>query len=108
MGRKRTSRWFEKNPTAARDYDDAVERARYALGSDGKMASFDTVAQHLYAATGETVAGQTIRRWFRNRSIPLHWACSLVDVTEGAVHVFEFFPYLPPYAQGSPQKDFLD
>lgn len=108
MAKKRAPRWFEKNATAARTYDDAVERARYALGEGGRMASFDTVAQHLYAATGVTVAGQTVRRWFRNRSIPLHWACSLVDVTEGAVHVFEFFPFLPPYMQGSPEKDHLD
>lgn len=108
MARKRTFRWFEKNPAAARTYDDAVERARYKLGVDGKMASFDTVAQHLYAATGETVAGQTVRRWFRNRSIPLHWACSLVDVTEGTVHVYEFFPFLPPYAARTQGKDYLD
>ena len=104
----KTLRWFEKDPSAARNYDDAVERARYALGTEGRMASFDTVAQHLYALTGETVAGQTVRRWFKSRSMPVHWVTSLIDATDGEVHLFEFFPYLAPYAHGAPSKDYLD
>ena len=109
MGKKtKVLRWYEKNPSAARDYDDAVERARYAIGSDGRMASFDTGAQHLYALTGETVAGQTVRRWFKNRSMPVHWVTSLIEASGGQVHLFEFFPYLAPYAEGSPSKDYLD
>lgn len=103
-----TKKWFEKDPEAARLYDEALDRVRAHLSNKGRPASYDLVAQHLFAHTGEPIPGQTVRRWFQTRSIPVHWATSLIEITEGAAHILDFFPYLEGFAERPRNKDYLD
>jgi hypothetical protein len=52
-----------------------------------------------YAHTKERVAANTIRRWLQNRNCPVQYVITFVDITEGAVHLFDFFPWLRPYTE---------
>ena len=78
------------NPEFTARYDDAVRRIRDQLGS------YDTIAHHIFQATGQSVAGVSVRRWLLNRNLPVNLACTLVDLTEG-VTVGDFYPYLENY-----------
>lgn len=72
-------------------YDVAAKKVRDILGS------YDKIAQEIYARTGNSVAGASVRRWFVQRTTPVHIACILSDLTGGDVQVLEFFPYLEHY-----------
>jgi len=78
-------------------YDRAAQKARNILGS------YDKIAQEIYARTGNSVAGASVRRWFVQRTTPVHIACILSDLTGGEVQVLDFFPYLENYVD----PDFL-
>lgn len=71
-------------------YDAAVRQLRDQLGS------YDTIAHHIFQATGQSVAGVSVRRWLINRNLPVHLACTLVDLTD-ETSVGDFFPYLESY-----------
>ena len=69
-------------------YDRAVVAIRRKLGS------YDTIAHKLYAHTGQSCAGVSLRRWFHDRNLPVTWACSLVEIMDGDITLFDCFPYL--------------
>ena len=78
-------------------YDLAAKKVRDLVGA------YDTIAKEIYARTGASVAGSSIRRWFLQRTLPVHIACHLSDLTGGDVQVLDFFPYLENYVD----PDFL-
>ena len=79
-------------------YDVALKKVRDSIGS------YDKIAQEIYARTGFHPVGASVRRWFVQRSLPVHIACILSELTEGEVQVLDFFPYLEHYVR----PDYLD
>lgn len=72
-------------------YDSAVRQVRAKLGS------YDTIAHLIFQHAGQSVAGVSVRRWLRNRNLPITLATTLVDLMEGEVVVGDFYPYLEGY-----------
>lgn len=93
---ERIARMLGYSPTGKRDldrYDAAAWRAYNYFGS------YERLAFAVGQASGEPVPGNSMRRWLQERRLPLQYATVVVDVTDGAVHLFDFFPWLRPYTQ---------
>lgn len=94
--------WHAPDPRWARRYDEAWQRVREVLGENNRIASYDRIAALLFQHTGHSVVGQTIRRWQKEGTLPVHWGTSLVDLVaaqdpDERVTIFDFFPYLVDY-----------
>ncbi len=88
----KTHKWHSPNQTWARRYDEAWTKVRAKLGS------YDKIAAELFRETGgQSVVGQTVRRWQKEGTLPVKWATTLVDLMEGEISIFDFFPYLADY-----------
>lgn len=95
------------NALFTNDYDRACREIRRVLGS------FDRIAQIFYANTGESVAGVSMRRWMKNRTLPVNVAATLITATkeedpEAKVGIFDFFPYLRPLIEQENPNGFLE
>lgn len=80
----------------------AADVARYkkaAMRVYDYFGSYENLAQTCYARTGERTAANTLRRWLQNRNCPVQYVTVFVDITEGAVHLFDFYPWLKPYVR---------
>ena len=68
------------------------------------LGSYDKIAHLIYAETGESVSGVSVRRWLKNRNLPINYACTLIDLVDkeepGCVILSQFFPYLEDYFNG--------
>jgi hypothetical protein len=78
-------------------YDAAIREVRKEIGS------YEKISQALFADTGHSVAGVSIRRWIQKRALPLGICCWMIDRMEGKIHILDFFPYLEVYV-----NDFLE
>lgn len=86
------------NADFTNNYDKAARVVRAALGS------YDKIAHLIFSETGASVSGVSVRRWLKNRNLPITYACTLVDLVN-AVDDFEialtdFYPYLEDYVDG--------
>jgi len=82
---------LDNYPIDAKRYDKAVAVVRKTLGS------YERIATDCYNHTGTRITGQAVRCWFLDRKIPIEYAAVFVDLTDGAVEVFDFFPWLEDY-----------
>jgi hypothetical protein len=86
--------WHDPDPKWAKRYDRAFALTRQKLGSYDKIAAF------LFRDTGHSVSGQSLRRWQIERTLPLRWALSIIDLMREQdieISVFDFYPYLEEY-----------
>jgi hypothetical protein len=72
------------------NYDATLQLMRKQLGS------YDAIATWYHGATGIRITGQTVRVWFKTRSIPVPQAAVLVRLTSGA-RLADLFPWLPDF-----------
>lgn len=86
-----TKKWHEPDKSRAARYSAAWGKVRAKLGS------YDKIAALLFRETDESVVGQTVRRWQKEGTLPIKWATTLVDLLEGEVTIFDFYPYLREY-----------
>ena len=93
-----TPKWHEPDTNRTARYNNAWDLVRKKLGS------YDKIAALLFRHTDESVVGQTVRRWQKEGTLPVKWATSLVDLMDGDVTVFDFFPYLREYVD----EDYLE
>lgn len=94
------------NADFTNDYDRAGREVRRVLGS------YDRISNLVYAETGQSVSGVSVRRWLNNRNLPVHLATTLIDLAleaeeDAKVCLFDFFPYLREYT-GDPDDSFLE
>lgn len=75
-----------------RVFDECVEELKQSL--DG----FEAIAMKVYAHTGQTIASQTYRRWFRRRDVPTRVAVTLAELSGDPNVVGALCPFLGPYA----------
>lgn len=68
--------------------------------------SYPRIAAGLKHITGIYVSGQTVRMWFLNRDIPIHYAIVLADAVE--ISPFDLVPWMEPYALDWMQRSLLE
>lgn len=93
-------KWHTPDPRWLKSYDKTMDNVRRTIGS------YNRIAAELFRLTGEHVTGQSFRRWVLERSIPLKWACSTIDLMNEhgeEVDVLDFYPWLQDYVG----EDFL-
>lgn len=96
MGIKWTDCTAENTDFTTR-YDAAAREVRRVLGS------YDHIAHLIYSASGQSVSGVSVRRWLKNRNLPVNMACTIVDLAnekDSSVTLDAFFPYLQEYFDG--------
>ena len=84
-------KWHEPHPDWKSRHDEAWQKVR------AKIGSYDRIAAELYKATDQSVVGQTVRRWLKEGNMPVKWGTTLVDLMEGEVSIFDFYPFLADY-----------
>jgi hypothetical protein len=87
------------NAEFTNQYDHAVREVRRVLGS------YDHIAHMIFSETGKSVSGVSVRRWLKNRNLPVNMACTIVDLvaqkdSDAQVVLSMFFPYLEEYFDG--------
>ena len=95
-------KWMEcdaDNAEYTNEYDRAAREIRRVLGS------YDHIAHLIYNTTGASVSGVSVRRWLKNRNMPVTYACTLVDLVaeqdpDAQVSLGMMFPYLEEYFDG--------
>jgi hypothetical protein len=61
------------------------------------IGSFETIARKVSGLNGEEISGETIRRWFTDRSIPTEYCFVLYELMEQQINVFHLQPWLARY-----------
>lgn len=69
-------------------YAEATARIRKTLGS------YDTISSLLFKHTDVLVTANAVRRWFNYRKIPVEYAFFFSQLTDNAVTVLDFYPWL--------------
>ena len=59
--------------------------------------SYEHMAMEVYAKTGQTIATQTYRRWFRQHDVPTRVAITLAEIAEDPSVLGKLCPFLSPY-----------
>ena len=62
-----------------------------------QYGSHEKLSQELYKEAGIAVAANSIGRWFRERTVPIHIAIAFARMTDEPSVVGDFFPALHPY-----------
>lgn len=87
------------NAEFTNEFDLAAREVRRVLGS------YDHIAHLIYSETEHSVSGVSVRRWLKNRNIPVNIATTIVDLVsakepDAQVSMSMFFPYLQEYFDG--------
>jgi hypothetical protein len=93
-------KWHEctaDNAEFTNSFDKGVREVRKVLGS------YDHMANRIFAATGNSHAGVSVRRWLSDRTLPVTIGTTLIDLAleedpTADVSLFDFFPYLKAYS----------
>ncbi len=62
-----------------------------------RYGSHEKLSQELYKDTGVTVAANSIGRWFRERTVPIHIAIALSKMADDPSIIGALFHELHPY-----------
>lgn len=97
-----TLKWTDctaDNADFTNEYDKGAREIRRVLGS------YDHIAHLIYSESGQSVSGVSVRRWLKNRNLPITMACTLVDIVskqdpDAQLVLSMFFPYLEEYFDG--------
>jgi len=70
----------------------------------GKFDSWSGLADVLEIHTGLTVHLRTLCRYMTERTLPLAYACWIVDLMGGEIDLLDLYPQLEDYVEAKPWK----
>jgi hypothetical protein len=65
-----------------------------------EIGSYETIARKVSNLNGEEISGETIRRWFSDRSIPTEYCFVLYELMDRNFDIFALQPWLDRYFAG--------